>query len=110
MATTPMTNEADVNIGGSLLAVQWSLAGIAGIVLGMRLFTVTCILQRVRAADYLMVLAFVRPAIPNSCHYGNNHNSDRFVLSSMGHCSRQRVIVVLVDTSTISMEKREAML
>jgi hypothetical protein len=86
MATTPMTNEADANIGGSLLAVQWSLAGIAGLVLGMRLFTVTCILQRVRIADY--VLAFVRPAIPNSCHYGNNHNSDRFVLLSMGHCSQ----------------------
>ena len=59
MATIP-----DVNIGGSLLAVEWSLAGIVGIVLGLRLFTVICILKRVQAADYLMLLAFVRLAIP----------------------------------------------
>lgn len=67
MSAIPMPNAADVNIGGSLLAVEWSLAGVAGLVLGLRMFSVTCILHRVQAADYLMLLAFVSLAIP--CFY-----------------------------------------
>lgn len=60
MDAVPFPNAPDTNIGGSLLAVEWTLASLAGLVLGLRLFTVTCILHRVRVADYLMLLAFVR--------------------------------------------------
>jgi hypothetical protein len=66
MTAIPMPNGPDVDIGGSLLAVEWTLAGIAGLVLGLRLFTVSYILHRVRVADYLMLLAFVRRVFPFS--------------------------------------------
>jgi hypothetical protein len=51
----------DVNIGASLMALEWALVGITAIVLGLRLFTVSVVLRRVQLADYLMILAFVRP-------------------------------------------------
>lgn len=56
----PFPDGPDVDIGASLLAVEWTLAGLAGIVLGLRLFTVSWILRRVQVADYLMLAAFVR--------------------------------------------------
>jgi hypothetical protein len=62
----------DVNIGASLMALEWALVGITTIVLGLRLFTVSVVLHRVQMADYLMVLAFVCPIL--------NHRHPAFVM------------------------------
>jgi hypothetical protein len=59
MSTIPKPNGPDVNIGPSLIGLEWGFAGLAAIVLGLRLFTAAAILRRVRIADYLMALAFV---------------------------------------------------
>jgi hypothetical protein len=54
----------DVNIGTSLIIYNWTLAGVAAIVLGLRLFAVIQVLRRIRMADYAMVLAYVRLIYP----------------------------------------------
>jgi hypothetical protein len=54
----------DVNIGTALIIFNWILAGVAAIFLGLRLFTVLHVLRRIRATDYIMVLAFVRLVYP----------------------------------------------
>ena len=59
MADIPKPNGPDVNIGGSLIEVEWSLAGVSFVVLGLRLVAGKCILRRIHFADYLMVMAFV---------------------------------------------------
>lgn len=50
----------DASIGGTLLTTEWTMAGIAGLILGLRIFAVAYILQHVRVADYLMLIAYVR--------------------------------------------------
>ena len=59
MADIPKPDGPDVNIGGSLINVQWSFAVVSFIVLGLRLVAGICILHRIHIADYLMVIAFV---------------------------------------------------
>ena len=59
MADTPKPDGPDVNIGGSLIKIQWSLAGVSFVVLSLRLVAGSCILRRIHLADYLMVMAFV---------------------------------------------------
>jgi hypothetical protein len=66
MPDIPKPNGPDINIGASLVALEWALAGIAGIILGLRLFTVAIVLRRVQLADYLILLAFVCSSFPFS--------------------------------------------
>ena len=70
MSDIPKPNGPDINIGASLVTLEWALAGIAGIVLGLRLFTVAIVLRRVQLADYLMLVAFVCSIFPIS-HAGS---------------------------------------
>jgi hypothetical protein len=60
MDALPRPNGPDDNHGTSLIIFQWSLAGIAAVVLGLRLFTAGAILRKVSIADYLMLSSFVR--------------------------------------------------
>jgi hypothetical protein len=64
MTDTPKPDGPDVNIGGSLIKIQWSLAGVSFIVLGLRLVAGSYILRRIHLADYLMVMAFVSRFLP----------------------------------------------
>jgi hypothetical protein len=59
MADTPKPDGPDVNIGGILIKVQWSFAGVSFIVLGLRLVAGICIIRHIHLAYYLMVTAFV---------------------------------------------------
>jgi hypothetical protein len=52
--------EPDYNLGPGQIAFIWTFTGIAAVILGLRLFAVTYVLNRVRAADYVMVASFVR--------------------------------------------------
>ena len=45
--------------------VMWILATLAAIVLGRSLFVRAAILHRVRASDYVMIMAFVGPSTPH---------------------------------------------
>lgn len=49
----------DSDIGGLLLALLWSLAGVSACILGLRLYTEAFILRRIKLPDYLMIMAFV---------------------------------------------------
>ena len=53
--------EPDYNLGMGLLTYIWTFTAISAVVLALRLFAVYHVLNRVRAADYTMVAAFVRP-------------------------------------------------
>jgi len=59
MPDIPKPDGPDVNIGPSILAVEWALAGIAAVVLALRWISVVFFLRRVSLADYLMLLAFI---------------------------------------------------
>ena len=52
----------DINIGLSLVILEWTLAGVAAVIVGARWYTVTAIQRRVQLADYVMLVAFV-------CHF-----------------------------------------
>jgi hypothetical protein len=63
MSTQPATAgplPPDKNMGNSLIAFMWALNGISALILALRLFAVYKVLNRVRAADYLMVASYVR--------------------------------------------------
>jgi hypothetical protein len=66
MPDIPKPNGPDVNIGASVIALEWALAGVAALVLGLRWVTVAVITRRIQRADYFMVLAFVRHYIPET--------------------------------------------
>ena len=59
MADIPKPDGPDVNIGGSLIKIQWGFAGVSFIVLGLRLVAGICIIRHIHLAYYLMVMAFV---------------------------------------------------
>jgi hypothetical protein len=60
MADNSKQDGGDINIGGRLITLEWTLAALSAIVLGLRLTTASVILKRVRMADYMMILSFVR--------------------------------------------------
>jgi len=67
--------QPDKSMSGSLIAFVWTLSGISGIIIALRLFAVYKVLNRVRAADYLMVAAYITilitgVLITKSCQYG----------------------------------------
>jgi len=78
MSTTPSfagVKEPDYNLGTSLVAYIWTFTGISAAVLALRLFAVYHVLNRVRAADYTMVAAFIfmvatGALITKSCSWG----------------------------------------
>jgi hypothetical protein len=49
----------DSSVGGLLLGLLWTLAGISTCILGLRLYTGAFILNRLTVSDYLMITAFV---------------------------------------------------
>ena len=59
MADIPKPDGPDVNIGGSLIKIQWGFAGVSFIVVGLRLVAGRCVLRHIHLADYLMVTALV---------------------------------------------------
>jgi hypothetical protein len=59
MPDIPKPDGPDVNIGPSLLALEWALAGIAAVIITLRWISVVFFLRRVRLADHLMLLALV---------------------------------------------------
>jgi hypothetical protein len=60
VAYAPRDLPPDIDLGPPLIILQWTLAGIAALVLGLRLFTSIFLLRAVRVADYFIILAFVR--------------------------------------------------
>jgi len=74
-AAFPGGEEPDYNMGIGLLAYIWTLTGISAVALGLRLFTVYHVLNRVRAADYVMVASFIfnvaaGAAMTKACQWG----------------------------------------
>jgi hypothetical protein len=51
----------DHNLALGVVPFIWTFTAISAVVLALRLFAVYHVLRRVRAADYTMVAAFVRP-------------------------------------------------
>lgn len=82
---TPNPPNVDTDIGGSLLAVLWTLAGISACILGLRLYTGAFILQRIKLYDYLMIIAFVSVASVLEQTYAKANFVNRLVLSSRLH-------------------------
>jgi hypothetical protein len=54
--------QVDSSVGGLLLGLLWTLAGISACILGLRLYTGAFILKRLKVPDYLMITAFVSVA------------------------------------------------
>ena len=103
---TPNPPSADSNIGGLLLALIWSLAGLSAGILGLRLYTGAFILHRIKLSDYLMIMAFVSvaSALEPTCAKANIVN--RFALSSKPHSLPPLFIGVWVDIHFFSMTMR----
>jgi hypothetical protein len=59
MMGTPTPPMVDSNIGGLLLTLLWSLAGVSACILVLRLYIGAFILHRIKLPDYLMIIAFV---------------------------------------------------
>jgi len=59
MSGIPPAGGPDVHTGERLLAIQWTLASITGIALGLRAYTVVAIQRKTRTSDIVMCLAFV---------------------------------------------------
>jgi tryptophan-rich sensory protein len=61
----------DYNLALGVVPFIWTFTAISAAVLALRLFAVYHVLRRVRAADYTMVAAFVRPTCyPLIIQYG----------------------------------------
>jgi hypothetical protein len=56
----------DYDLGRNLAIFIWTLTAASGIFLGLRLFAVYWVLNRVRATDYVMTAAFVCPPFHTS--------------------------------------------
>jgi hypothetical protein len=70
MDAIPRPDGPDDNLGASFIIFQWTLAGIAAVVLALRLFTAGAILRKISPADYLMAISFVRlPQTTLHCQY-----------------------------------------
>ncbi|KAF8854037.1 hypothetical protein BDZ45DRAFT_628217 [Acephala macrosclerotiorum] len=89
---TPNPPGVDSNIGGLLLTLLWSLAGLSACILGLRLYTGALILHRLKLSDYLMIMAFACAIIQTSfltasVHWGLGRHtsflSDDELLNSM---------------------------
>ena len=55
--------QPNVDLGKSLVIFIWTLTGVAGVFLALRLFAVYYVLNRVRLTDYVMTVAFVGPPL-----------------------------------------------
>jgi hypothetical protein len=53
--------QPDYDLGTNLTIFIWTCTAVSAVFLALRLFAVYYVLNRVRAADYVMTAAFVRP-------------------------------------------------
>lgn len=103
---TPNPPNIDSNIGGLLLALIWSMAGLSACILGLRLYTGAFVLHRIKLSDYLMIMAFVSIAsvLELTCAKANFVN--RFALSSKLHSLPLLFIGAWVDIHFFSVMMR----
>jgi hypothetical protein len=79
---TTSPSQADNSIGGLLLGLLWTLAGISTCILGLRLYTGAFILHRLKVPDYLMIIAFVSAASFLTILCAKSSLQNRYALSS----------------------------
>jgi len=56
---TPDSGGTDESVGGVLMGVLWSLAGLSTVVLTLRFYTAAFIIRCVKIHEYLTVMALV---------------------------------------------------
>jgi hypothetical protein len=100
---TPNPSTADGNLGGLLLRLLWSLAGISACILVLRLCTGALILHRIKLHDYLMIMAFVSAASVLQPPLSKAYFSNSFALSCKLHSLPLLFIGAWVDMQTFSM-------